>query len=181
MSLTLILPLSEGKYHNGHDFATFLKAPKIQWCYSFLLLSCISETASIFRAAVFLLRVLFLCYLTCSVSPCYFLHDCKSESTCKHQDSVLHSFPCSAPIAKWGAEPPVAEYAGIPAVNLQLLRREAGGISVQICWRWRMARNNWIGKRGGLGGLEDSCLCKQLASLILPNQSAVSCILQNWY
>lgn len=45
---------------------------------------------------------------------------------------MLHSFPRSAPIVKRGAEPPtVAEYAGIPAVNLQLLRREAGEISVQ--------------------------------------------------
>jgi len=84
---------------------------------------------------MFLLCVLFLCYLAYSVSPRYFLHDCKSESTCKHQDSALHSFPGSAPMAKRGTEPPVAQYAGILAVNLQLLRREAGEIAVQICLR----------------------------------------------
>lgn len=49
--------------------------------------------ASIFRAAMFLLRVLFLCYPAYSVSPHHFLLDCKSESTRKHQDSVLHSLP----------------------------------------------------------------------------------------
>lgn len=38
----------------------------------------------------------------------------------------------SAAIAARGAEPPVPDCAGIPAVNLQLLRREAGEISVQI-------------------------------------------------
>lgn len=130
---------------------------------------------------MFLLRVLFLCCLAYSVSPHYFLHDCKSESTCKHQDSVQHSFPCSAPIAKRGSEPPVAEYAGIPAANLQLLRREAGEILVQICLRWRMERNNWIRKRVCLGRMEGSCLCKKLPSLIFRNQSSVSCILQNWY
>lgn len=79
---------------------------------------------------MFLLHVLFLCYVAYSVPPHHFLRDCKSESTCKASGFSAAFLVLSTPIAARGTEPPVTDCAGIPAVNLQLLRREAGGISV---------------------------------------------------
>lgn len=137
--------------------------------------------ASIFRTAMSLLRVLFLCFLGYSVSPHHFLRDCKSESTCKASGFSAAFLALSAPIAARGTEPPVTDSAGIPAVNLQLLRRGVEGFQFRNNLRPRMERNNWIRKRVCLGRMEDFSVHRKFTHLVLHNQSFVSYILQNWH
>lgn len=170
MSLTLILPFSEGKYHNGHDFDTFLKAPKIQWCYSFPLLSRVSETASIFRAAMFLLCVLFLCYLAYSVHPItsYMIVNVRALASIRIQCCI--PFPAVHQLRSEALSHLLQSMLGSPKL-------------ICSCWEGRLERFQFrcLGGEGwrettesekgvGKSRMEDSCLCKKLASLILQSK-----------
>lgn len=78
--------------------------------------------------------------------------DCKYDSTWEHQDSVLHSSPCSASIVKPGLEPPAAECAGSPAASMQLLGKEDGRNCVSDASKGKDGE-----KKGVLGRMEHCC------------------------
>lgn len=137
--------------------------------------------ASIFRAAMFLLRVLFLCYLAYSVPPHHFLHDCKSESICKHQDSVLHSLPWAHQLRHEALSHLLQTVLGSLQLICSCWEERLEGFQFRYNLRRRMETNNWMRKRICLGRMEESSLCRKFTCLVLDNQSFVSCILQNWH